>query len=195
MTPAQEVQQIVLANANLPRRYDVTMLETCRQHDGWAKAFVKLAEAVVSTAEGNAVVLCGGRGTGKTQMAAELIRRAAEELHFFSHYEVFLDYLDTVRRINDQAAADDHEIRYLAPRIVVIDEIAKAGDSAWAEQRLFHLVNARYNDLKHTILITAAPPEHVPAIVGPSVADRINEGGLVIHLDWPSFRSNQPKKP
>ena len=180
---------MILVNANLPKRYECDRLETCSTHEGWASAFRNIRDAIVGKSNGSISIICGSRGTGKTQMAAELIRYSAHH-RFFSRYEVFLDYLDAVRRINDQPAADDHDVRYLAPRLVVLDEIAKAGDSAWAEQRLFHLVNARYNDLKHTVLITSASPDRIADIVGPSVADRINEGGIVIHLNWPSFRTS-----
>jgi len=192
MNPAvsQEILQLLLKNTNLPRRYDFLMLETCRRHEGWAGAFDRLRVNVDSKVAGNVVVLCGARGTGKTQMAAELIRFLAISHQFFCRYEVFQDYLDKLRQ--SWHTADDHASLFQSPRLVVIDEVAKSGDSAWAEQRLFHLVNSRYNDLKHTVLITAAPPEAVPDIVGPSVADRINEGGVVIHLNWPSFRKNNP---
>lgn len=183
-----EILALLLRDANIPRRYDFLMLETCRRHEGWAKAFDRLRVNVDSRAAGNVVVLCGARGTGKTQMACELIRFLAVGHRFFCRYEVFQDYLDYLRI---PGASMDNE-RYSHPRLLVIDEIAKSGDSAWAEQRLFHLVNVRYNDLKHTILITAAGPDQLSDILSPSVADRVNEGGAVIHLNWPSFRNNNP---
>lgn len=180
--------KILLKDANIPRRYAGNALDVCRAHDGWSLAFNQLFSTMSSLTAGHVTILCGARGTGKTQMACELIRHTAASLSYFSRYDVLQDYLDSVGRNFD---AEDHDVRYLAPRLVVLDEIAKSGESAWVESRLFHLVNKRYNDLKHTVLITAAQPADIETIVGPSVADRINEGGTVIHLNWPSFRSNK----
>lgn len=183
------LHNLLLKDSNIPRRYSIPMLSSCNGHCGWAAAFNRARFFVESKTTGNMVVLCGARGTGKTQMACELMRHAAS-LSYFCRYDVLQDYLDKVR--STWHTADNHAELYQSPRLVVLDEIAKAGDSAWVESRLFHLVNARYNDLKHTVLITAAQPADIEAIVGPSVADRINEGGTVIHLNWPSFRSSTP---
>ena len=184
-----DLLSLLLKNANLPRRYQKERFANLCEHKGWAAAFDKLKTATTSLKDGKVIVLCGDRGTGKTELACQLILWAAMFNSFFCRYEVLLDYLDCVRRTNNPEAVYEHDARYLSPRILVIDEIAKAGDSAWAEQRLFHLVNTRYNDLKHTVLITAAPTEALPGLLGPSIHDRINEGGLVLHLDWPSFRT------
>lgn len=184
-----ELMELLLKNANIPRRYARKTLDNCRAHAGWSRAFDRLLTIVSSRVIGNVAVLCGPRGTGKTQMVCELIRDCSAAHNYFCRYDVFQDYLDSLGR---NFNADDHDVRYLAPRLVIIDEIAKAGDSAWAESRLFHLVNTRYNDLKHTVLITAAGPDQLNDILSPSVADRINEGGAVIHLNWPSFRNSNP---
>lgn len=170
--------------ANIPPRYAINRQEECSKHNGWDKAFKELRLLVSSRHNGRVVVICGTRGTGKTQMACEIVRLALAHL-FFCRYDVFQDYLDHVRKVD---SLDEHHEFYILPRILVLDEIAKAGDSAWAENRLFHLVNHRYNALKHTILITAARPEGLSHILGPSVGDRVTEGGAVLHLDWPSFR-------
>ena len=188
MTPDPELLKLLFRDANVPKRYQEERLQDCRKHDGWAQAFDRLRINTDTRAKGNVVVLCGARGTGKTQMACELIRFLAIGHRFFCRYEVFQDYLDYLRQ---PSASMDNE-RYSHPRVLVLDEIAKAGDSAWAESRLFHIVNTRYNDLKHTVLITAAPPEALNDILSPSVADRVNEDGAVIHLNWPSFRKNSP---
>jgi len=187
----QETTALLLKGANIPRRYQEPVTFNPREHAGWADAFDKLAHKVsVCGGAGIVIILCGARGTGKTRMAAELIYHAIREWRFLCRYEVFQDYLDRLPRPNSPMGCSEHDETYLIPRLLVIDEIAKAGDSAWAESRLFHLVNSRYNDLKHTVLITAAGPDQLNDILSPSVADRIHEGGAVIHLDWPSFRSN-----
>lgn len=187
--PHPELENIILRDANIPARYREPVDFDPRKHAGWAAAFDSALLHLSPLKKGVVVILCGDRGTGKTRMAAELIYILSRSLRFFCRYEVFTDYLDA---IHAKITADEHHNRYLTPRMLVLDEIAKAGDSAWTENRLFHLVNTRYNDLKHTVLITAAAPEGLGNILGPSVLDRIHEGGAVIHLNWPSFRSHKP---
>lgn len=184
-----ELMALLLKGANIPARYAGNNLANCRQHDGWSLACNQLFAHTSSRSSGNVSVICGARGTGKTQMACELMRHCASTLSAFTRYEVFMDYLDYLRQ--PARMQEDYDL-YTAPRLLVLDEIAKAGDSAWAESRLFHLVNARYNALKHTVLITAAGPDQLNDILSPSVADRVNEGGAVIHLNWPSFRNKTP---
>lgn len=182
--------ELLLKDANIPRRYERDMSATCLIHDGWRAAFMKARDMLLGQRHGSLIIVCGPRGTGKTQLACELIRACAIHGNFFSRYEVFQDYLDSLPRAFNNGSHEEHQNRYLAPRLVVIDEIAKAGDAAWTEGKLFHLVNTRYNDLKHTVLITAAGPDQLNDVLSPSVADRTNEGGAIIHLNWPSFRSN-----
>lgn len=196
MHPEERAELVasMLKGANIPPRYhcDPSRRAVFLQHQGWANAYNLLMEKLAQRRAGFVLVLCGARGTGKTAMATQAIRTAISEHLLFARYTVLEDFLGITRRPEyDQRDQGDP---FFAPRILVIDEIAKSGDSAWAEGKLFHLVNTRYNDLKHSVLICAAPPDSLLPIVGSSVYDRIHEGGGVIHCNWPSFRST-PAKP
>jgi len=182
-----DITSLLIRNANIPRRYREPVPFDPRKHAGWTAAFDRALHILKSSVSGNLVIVCGARGTGKTLLSTELIYCLIRNDRFLCRYDNLLDYLN---RIRDRDSLQDHDETYLTPRLLVLDEIAKGGDSAWAESRLFHLVNSRYNDLKHTLLITSAGPDQLNDILSPSVADRVHEGGAVIHLDWPSFRSN-----
>jgi hypothetical protein len=53
---------------------------------------------------------------------------------------------------------------------------------------LFTLIDARYNDMKDTVLLDNNEPAQFEATMGPSIISRLNEAGGLIHCNWASFR-------
>lgn len=182
----QAIAITLLKSAGIPPLFQSSKKEFCCVHPGWRKSFTHLCTILTTRNHGHIVVLCGGRGTGKTRMAIETLRHLVATQLFAGSYSTLEDYLRSVKGNDpDWNAVDD---RYHVPRILVLDEVAKSGDSAWVEAQLFHLVNKRFADLKHTILLCASNPSEVNAILGPSILDRVQEYGALVHLPWKSFR-------
>jgi len=164
-------------------------------HDGW-KAASKKARSLMGN--GSVIALVGQRGTGKTQLAAAMIGETIKQnvddtwgadpkwtcymtaTQFFMRVKASYDG----SRENEPAIIKD----LLRPPILVIDEVHERKCSPWEDSLLITLLDTRYGHEKDTVLISNQTPEDFISNVGPSIADRMNEGGGIIEMNWQSFR-------
>lgn len=134
--------------------------------------------------------LIGARGNGKTQLAVEVMRTATERL-MSAYYETAVMIFSRLKA-TFRPDATETEIKVIeqlrSPKLLVIDEIGKRGESAWENNLLFGLVDKRYNDMTDTILIANLEPDKFTECVGESLSSRMNETGGLIIADWPSRR-------
>lgn len=153
-------------------------------------AAVSDVRAFLADPEGSIFAIIGKRGTGKTQIGvvavAETIRaqaKPARRVHL-------LDLLgDLKRRIDDcNDPEGDWARAWVRPTLLVIDEITHRLVAAWTALNLHRLLDRRYEQMRKTILIGNTTESELPAVLGASTADRLNEAGGVIVCDWPSFR-------
>jgi DNA replication protein DnaC len=134
--------------------------------------------------------LVGPRGTGKTWIACAVVNAACRVGRRARYCDAMDFFLELKATYGDKAKEDQTavEARYLAPPLLVLDEMHERGDTAWEDRMLTRLVNKRYAEDKVTILISNDEPEAFAARVGTSIADRINDGGGIIVCRWASLR-------
>ena len=143
---------------------------------------------------GAIVVLLGGRGRGKTQMATCLIA----ESRFNAKSALYVKAIDVFLKIRSSYRSDEYSERdvvkeYCAPQLLVIDAIENRSESAFENQTLNHIIDRRYDDLNDTILITNQEPGPFATSVGPSIMSRIEETGGLVVCDWDSFRTEKAR--
>jgi DNA replication protein DnaC len=139
---------------------------------------------------GMLAALIGGRGSGKTQLAVELMRETTNRLksaRFMTAVDFFMRVKETYGR---DAAKSEREIlnHFCKCSLLVIDEIGKRGQSEWENTLLFELINRRYNEVKDTLIIDNNPAQEFVQSIGPSIASRMNECGGIIQCNWKSYR-------
>ena len=172
------------AQTNLPTRHK--KLERF-ENEAWIEKCATLKGRLGS---GFTMALLGNRGTGKTQMAVELIEHATSRLlsaRFCTAMEFFLKIKGSYR--DESMTSEEGVIRkFCAPKLLVIDETQERGETPWEDRLLTYLMNERYNDLKDTLLISNQTKEEFTMSIGSSVSTRLNETGAVIVCNWKSFR-------
>ena len=148
---------------------------------------------------GGILVLHGKRGTGKTQMAAELARTKRFPLdagrgpdwkrsaHYQTAMRFFLTVRATFRKGSDKTELDIID-RMTEPGLLIIDELQERGETAFEDRLLTHLIDARYGAKRPTILIANLTKEELAKSLGPSIVDRIHENGRRIDFTWNSYR-------
>lgn len=168
----------------LPKRYKVCSV---RWDGPWGDCFQKINARMGS---GFMMALTGGRGTGKTQIGAELMRVKTGKLKS-ALYTTAIRFFMAIKATYKQGCSQtewDVILDHRRPSLLVIDEVGKRGETAWENNLLYELINARYGDMKDTLLIDNRTKEEFDAAIGDSIVSRMQETGGVISCDWKSFR-------
>ena len=72
----------------------------------------------------------------------------------------------------------------------MIDEIGKQFSTDSEKYAIFDIINARYNEMQPTILVSNMSIIDIEDFLGKPTLDRIKEnGGQAILFDWESYRS------
>jgi DNA replication protein DnaC len=158
-------------------------------------------------ATGGVVAMVGGRGPGKTQMAAELARggdwpndkteysRAENVLSthirktalYMRAMDIFLELRHAQK--NHVKSSEKEVLEKLANvGLLVIDEFQERGESDWENRILKNMVDKRYSNNRPTIIIANLTRKDLFAALGESITNRARENGKSIEFNWPSFR-------
>lgn len=153
----------------------------------WGARLAKIQSTIGS---GKTWAICGTRGNGKTQMAVEAMRHCTQmgiPARYVAATEFFAAIKATYRKDWSETEMNVIE-RYRRPRLLVIDEIGKRGDTDWENNLLFHLLDKRYQDMTDTIVLANLTAEEMAKSLGPSLSDRMSETGGLIECTWASRR-------
>lgn len=136
------------------------------------------------------VALIGQNGSGKTQLAVELIREATTrgETALWTSAMKFL--MDVKKCYRDETKTTEEEIiaRYVKPSLLVLDEFHRRKGNEWEDGLLFQVIDDRYNALKRTVLIANQTAEQFDQQNDSSIISRMRETGGVLECNWGSFR-------
>lgn len=171
--------------------------------DRWHAVF---AEAKTLVANAALVALIGGRGPGKTQMAAEIARAgcwpldAGEwigghdgRLHrgqtalYRRAMDIFLDLRDA-NKVGSKTSEKDVLAKLEKPGLLVVDEFQERGGSDWENRVISNLLDKRYAAKRPTILIANFTTEEIRGALSDSVKSRMRENGKAFVFDWESYR-------
>ncbi len=116
------------------------------------------------------------RGNGKTTLACQIITTLWETHRVIGQFWTVLDVLEAYRRSYGQddsgpaVARLDH--RLLNAPLLVLDDLGVERNSDWAYERLFTIVNGRYNDLRPTIVTSNTPVERLDSRLVSRIMDQ-----------------------
>jgi DNA replication protein DnaC len=177
--------------AKIPIRYadadmdDVELIPE-EERGAYAEAMLRLRTLLTTPA---LTMMYGPRGTGKTWMAAALVREFCAQGRWAMFAEA-MDYflaLDQARETESRSALQV-EVDFIKPELLVLDAMEERADTPAKDRMLTRLINKRYAAVKGTLLITNETQEQFATRVGETISDRIFDGGGVINCDWPSLR-------
>ncbi|MER2949615.1 ATP-binding protein [Morganella morganii] len=185
-------------NVNIPPRFAAATFETYHPANPDAKNNLEICREYAETwlsrkTAGEALILCGTPGTGKTHLAVSIARQVATE----AQESVFITTAARIIRAFRRTWAGDAEYseldvleKYCYPGLLIIDEIGVQYGTDSERNILFEVINDRYEDMLPTIMISNLPLNELAPLLGERVVDRMLEGGAVLSFNWPSYRSN-----
>ncbi|MCX7622192.1 MAG: ATP-binding protein [Thermomicrobium sp.] len=113
-------------------------LEYARNPDGW-------------------LLLMGGYGCGKTHLAAAIANYVLRHQRLFPLFTVVPDLLDYLRATFAPDRAESYDERFEQVRnagLLVLDDLGTEHTTPWATEKLFQIINYRYNQRKPTVITT-----------------------------------------
>ncbi|WP_302554096.1 ATP-binding protein [uncultured Bilophila sp.] len=158
------------------------VLEVCRAYAGRFPEHAALGRSMIFT---------GAPGTGKTMLAC-IIAKSVIERGMSAKYATVYRLVGEVKDTYGRSSETERDVfaRYIAPDLLVLDEVGMQYGTDTERLALWEVMNGRYESMKPTILVSNLTAEEMSGYVGDRVIDRMREnGGAVLAFTWESFRS------
>ena len=154
-----------------------------------AKKYTQLFETRKDS--GCSLVFCGMPGTGKTHLACAIANTLVGQ-GFSVKYTTALKACNTVKETysRDSVRTENQALKtFQSPHLLVVDEVGMQFGTDTEKMILYQIINARYEDVLPTIMISNLPEKELSAYIGERCVDRMREGGgAVVSFDWKSYR-------
>ena len=126
------------------------------------KVCVEDARAFAESPEGW-LVLTGPSGCGKTHIAAAIVNRAVEcgRPALFMLVPDLLDHLRAAYRPDSDIAYDELFEQVRNAPLLALDGLGTQSATPWAQEKLFQLINHRFNSRLPTVVTTSVPLEQL----------------------------------
>lgn len=137
---------------------------------------------------GRGLILSGKPGTGKSHLAAAVLQAHIEKDVL---YATCLDLIRMVRETwrKDSQQSERQVLSYLANLdLLVIDEMGVQYGTDGEQTILFDVLDARYREVKPTILLTNQGTEGLRSYLGDRTFDRLRETCRFVAFEWESYR-------
>jgi DNA replication protein DnaC len=135
------------------------------------------------------LVITGTYGCGKTHLAAAIAnaRLASEEPAIFVVVPDLLDHLRSTFGPHSETRYDDLFDKVRSAAVLVLDDLGTQSSTPWAQEKLFQIINHRYNAQLPTVITTNQRLEDLD----PRLRSRLQDTNLInrVHINAPDFRA------
>ncbi len=163
--------------ARIPFRFKEESLETFDPYKVALKTLLKqIHEYIDNYSEKNAkgLYIYGRTGSGKTHLAIGILKALIARGYSGVFYNV-VDLLDAIRETYGQNAeyTKNHFAQQWKRQLFVLDDFGVQKTSSWVTDRLYALINRRYQDCKTLIVTSNIPMNDLMMRVDETLASRI----------------------
>ncbi|MFW6126529.1 MAG: ATP-binding protein [Chloroflexota bacterium] len=136
------------------------------------------------------IVLQGVNGCGKTHLAAAIGNYQLHKgnLVFFQIVPDLLDHLRATFAPSSDIRYDDLFERIRSAPLLILDDFGEQASTPWAQEKLYQVINYRYNERLPTVITTCLPLEDMETRMSSRLADVSLSSN--VNIDVPDYRSD-----
>jgi DNA replication protein DnaC len=120
------------------------------------------------------LLFMGNYGSGKTHLAAAIANEALSR-HIRLYFAVVPDLLDYLRATFDPSSEDTYDQRFDMIRnvpLLILDDLGTENAKPWAREKLFQIINHRYNAKLPTVITTNSDLDSLDGRIHSRVCDQ-----------------------
>ncbi len=150
-----------------------------------AKGFLKTFRGNNHDSPGKGLLMTGREGTGKTHLAVAILKEAITKGYSGMYWNVPELFLELRRRMEVGAEESEADLFDAARRVdlLVLDDLGAERTSEYVIDRLYVLINRRYEDDAATIITTNRTLPELKQQLSPRIASRIAE--MCVTMEFP----------
>jgi len=160
----------------------------CAEFEGLSDEIKESAIEQLSKKKG--IYFFGDVGTGKTFMAAAIAKMAIKKginVKFLNTGELLENLREEFDNPKDEEESLFFEMMHF-DGILVLDDIGSEKISVWARERLYLIINKKYEEMLPIIFTSNCDLEILSARMGDRVSSRIVEMTEILHITGPDKR-------
>lgn len=141
------------------------------------------------------LVLVGVNGCGKTHLAAAIVN-CRYEMGKPALFVVVPDFLDHLRRTFSPESKVSYDDLFEAVKnaaLLVLDDFGEQSATPWAQEKLYQVINYRYNARLATVITTSNSLDEIESRVSSRLVDP--KISMVINIAAPDYRGDKTSLP
>jgi len=139
-------------------------------------------------------VFMGGTGCGKTHLAAAIVnyRYQANQPALFVVVSDFLDHLRSAFSPESKVSYDQSFERVKTAPLLVLDDFGEQTTTPWAREKLYQVLNYRYNARLPTVITTRYSLEEIHENIESSISSRLVDPKIStpFNINVPDYRGD-----
>lgn len=179
---ADEAWQRRLNNSGLPKRYQQATFEQFQPKPGTERVLQVVREYAETFAKETetGLMIRGPKGAGKTHLASAATMAILQRGFSVAFWNVPLVLEEIRATYNRRPSEDGPDAATIMARaresdLLVLDDLATEKPSDWVVERIYLVVEARYQDLKPVLVTTNASMKELEELLSPKTVSRLAE--------------------
>lgn len=144
------------------------------------------------------LVLMGVTGCGKTHLAAAIVnyRYQAKQPALFIVVPEFLDHLRSSFSPESKVSYDELFESVKTALLLVLDDFGEQSTTPWAKEKLYQVINYRYNARLATVITTSYSLEEIRQKMDSAISSRLGDPKISVpfNIMAPDFRGDTPEQ-
>ncbi len=140
------------------------------------------------------IMFMGESGCGKTHLAAAIVnyRYQASKPALFVVVSDFLDHLRSTFSPDSKISYDQLFEKVKTAPLLVLDDLGEQISTPWVKEKLYQVINYRYNAKLPTVITTRYAPDEIVANLESSISSRLVDRKIsnAFNITVPDFRTD-----